>query len=71
MSDLPSLVLGEQEYLVGSLDEYLFLGPKATDISNLFKHLVVLEAKDDDFVLQDGKLEDSIEPRAKKTCRIS
>ena len=62
--DLPALVLGEEEYLVGALDEYLLLGPEATDVSNLLEHLVVLEAQDDDLVLQDGELEDSVEPGA-------
>lgn len=64
MSDLPSLVLCEQENLVGAFDENLLLGPQPRDSSDFFEDFVVFEAQDDYLVFQNCELKNAVEPRA-------
>ena len=60
--DLPSLVFGKEENLVGPLNEYLLLGPETGYIADLFKDFIILKPQNDNLVLQDGEFEDPVEP---------
>ena len=60
--DLSSRILGEEQDLVGALNEDLLPRPVSRYASYLLQHFLVLQAQHDHFVLQNRELQDAVEP---------
>ena len=64
MVHLSALRLCEEENLVCAFDELFLFGPCLRNLLNLLKNLLILDSQHNHFVLQNGELEDAVQPAA-------
>lgn len=69
--DLPPLILGEEQDLVGTFDEDFLFWPNSRNFPDFFQNFVIFHSQNDHFVLENCEFEDSIEPGGEETGRVS